>query len=109
MHLRRAPFVASARDVTERASALPLGRVERCLGRDALVGNVIIAAGISSRGAFSAFALGMTSLVSDVAVTARDIRRLTLVHSVLAAVFNIAVPALSSTIIASLIYPYTAA
>jgi uncharacterized membrane protein len=45
----------------------------------------------------------MTSQVSDVAVTARAMRSLTLVHSVLAFVFNIAVLALSINIIASAI------
>ena len=53
--------------------------------------------------AYYAFVVGMTSQVSDVAVTARDMRRLTLVHSVLAFVFNIAVLALSINIIASVI------
>ena len=47
--------------------------------------------------------IGMTSQVSDVAVTSRSMRRLTLVHSVLAFVFNIAVLALSINIIASVI------
>jgi uncharacterized membrane protein len=53
--------------------------------------------------AYYAFVVGMTSQVSDVAVTSRSMRRLTLVHSVLAFVFNIAVLALSINIIASVI------
>ncbi len=53
--------------------------------------------------AYYSFVVGMTSQVSDVAVTARRMRRLTLVHSVLAFVFNIAVLALSINIIASVI------
>jgi uncharacterized membrane protein len=53
--------------------------------------------------AYYSFVVGMTSQVSDVVVTARHMRRLTLVHSVLAFVFNIAVLALSINIIASVI------
>jgi uncharacterized membrane protein len=53
--------------------------------------------------AYYSFVVGMTSQVSDVAVTARQMRGLTLVHSVLAFVFNIAVLALSINIIASVI------
>lgn len=53
--------------------------------------------------AYYASVIGMTSQVSDVAVTSRPMRRLTLTHSVLAFVFNIAVLALSINIIASVI------
>jgi uncharacterized membrane protein len=53
--------------------------------------------------AYYSFVVGMTSQVSDVAVTSRQMRRLTLIHSVLAFVFNIAVLALSINIIASVI------
>ena len=53
--------------------------------------------------AYYSFVVGMTSQVSDVAVTSRSMRRLTLVHSVLAFVFNMAVLALSINIIASVI------
>lgn len=53
--------------------------------------------------AYYSFVVGMTSQVSDVAVTGRSMRRLTLVHGVLAFVFNIAVLALSINIIASVI------
>jgi len=53
--------------------------------------------------AYYSFVVGMTSQVSDVAVTSRQMRRLTLVHGVLAFVFNIAVLALSINIIASAI------
>lgn len=53
--------------------------------------------------AYYSFVVGMTSQVSDVAVTARRMRRLTMIHSVLAFVFNIAVLALSINIIASVI------
>ena len=49
------------------------------------------------------FVVGMTSQVSDVAVTSRQMRRLTLIRSALAFVFNIAVLALSINIIASVI------
>ncbi len=53
--------------------------------------------------AYFAFVVGMTSQVSDVAVASRSMRRLTLIHGVLAFVFNIAVLALSINIIASVI------
>jgi len=52
--------------------------------------------------AYCSFVIGMTSQVSDVAVTSRQMRRLTLIHAFLAFVFNIAVLALSINIIASL-------
>jgi uncharacterized membrane protein len=53
--------------------------------------------------AYCAFVVGMTSQVSDVAVASRSMRRLTLIHGVLAFLFNIAVLALSINIIASVI------
>ena len=53
--------------------------------------------------AYFAFVVGMTSQVSDVAVASRGMRVLTLIHGVLAFVFNIAVLALSINIIASVI------
>lgn len=53
--------------------------------------------------AYYAAVVGMTSQVSDVAVTSRSMRRLTLIHGVLAFVFNIAVVALSINIIASVV------
>jgi uncharacterized membrane protein len=53
--------------------------------------------------AYYSFVVGMTSQVSDVAVTSRQMRRLTLIHSALAFAFNIAVLALSINIIASVI------
>ena len=53
--------------------------------------------------AYYSFVVGMTSQVSDVAVTSRSMRRLTLVHSVLAFVFNMAVLALSINIIATVL------
>jgi uncharacterized membrane protein len=53
--------------------------------------------------AYFSFVIGMTSQVSDVAVTSRRMRRLALVHGFLAFVFNIAVLALSINIIASVI------
>jgi uncharacterized membrane protein len=52
--------------------------------------------------AYYSFVVGMTSQVSDVVVTSRRMRRLTLVHGFLAFVFNIAVLALSINILASL-------
>jgi uncharacterized membrane protein len=51
--------------------------------------------------AYFSFVVGMTSQVSDVAVIARRMRHLTLIHGVLAFVFNIAVLALSINIIGS--------
>ena len=53
--------------------------------------------------AYYSFVVGMTSQTSDVAVRSRQMRRLTLVHGVLAFVFNIAVLALSINIIASVL------
>ena len=53
--------------------------------------------------AYCAFVVGMTSQVSDVAVASRSMRHLTLIHGILAFVFNIAVLALSINIIASVI------
>jgi uncharacterized membrane protein len=53
--------------------------------------------------AYFSFVIGMTSQVSDVAVTSRRMRHLTLVHGFLSFVFNIAVLALSINIIASVI------
>ena len=51
--------------------------------------------------AYYAFVVGMTSQVSDVQAISPIMRRMTLVHSVLAFIFNIAVLALSINIIAS--------
>ncbi|MGH8747420.1 MAG: DUF1345 domain-containing protein [Burkholderiales bacterium] len=53
--------------------------------------------------AYFSFVVGMTSQTSDVAVRSRPMRRLTLVHGVLAFIFNIAVLALSINIIASVL------
>jgi len=53
--------------------------------------------------AYFAFVVGMTSQVSDVAVASRTLRRLALIHGMLAFVFNVAVLALSVNIIASVI------
>ena len=53
--------------------------------------------------AYYSFVIGMTSQVSDVAVTTRRMRRLTLIHAFLSFVFNIAVLALSINIIASVV------
>jgi uncharacterized membrane protein len=47
--------------------------------------------------------VGMTSQVSDVAVVARHMRRITLIHGVLAFVFNIAILAMSINIIGGMI------
>jgi uncharacterized membrane protein len=49
------------------------------------------------------FVVGMTSQVSDVAVTSRQMRRLTLIHAALVFGFNIAVLALSINIITGVI------
>lgn len=53
--------------------------------------------------AYYAFVIGMTSQVSDVAVMARHMRRITLIHGVLAFVFNITILAMSINIIGGLI------
>jgi uncharacterized membrane protein len=53
--------------------------------------------------AYYAFVVGMTSQVSDVCVMARHMRRLTLVHGVLAFIFNIAILAMSINIIGGVI------
>lgn len=51
--------------------------------------------------AYYSLVIGMTSQVSDVSVTSRAMRRLTLLHSILAFVFNMALLALSINILAS--------
>lgn len=51
--------------------------------------------------AYYSFVVGMTSQVSDVAVTTRRMRRTTLAHGVLSFVFNIAILALSINVISS--------
>ena len=53
--------------------------------------------------AYYSFVVGMTSQVSDVAIASRSIRRLTMMHGILAFMFNIAVLALSINIFASVI------
>lgn len=53
--------------------------------------------------AYYSFVVGMTSQVSDVPVISRPMRHLTLIHSILAFIFNIAILALSINIIASAI------
>lgn len=53
--------------------------------------------------AYYAFVIGMTSQVSDVAVMARHMRRITLIHGVLSFVFNITILAMSINIIGGLI------
>jgi len=53
--------------------------------------------------AYYSFVVGMTSQVSDVAVASRSMRRLTMIHGILAFLFNIAVLALSINIIASVV------
>jgi len=53
--------------------------------------------------AYYAFVVGMTSQVSDVRVLSTRMRKLTLVHGVLAFIFNVVVLALSINIIASAI------
>ncbi|MDH6593512.1 putative membrane protein [Variovorax sp. TBS-050B] len=49
---------------------------------------------------YYAYVVGMTSQVSDVQATSREMRRLTLVHSVLAFAFNMLVLALSVNVVA---------
>lgn len=53
--------------------------------------------------AYFSFVIGMTSQVSDVVVTSRAMRRLTLTHGMLAFGFNVIVVALSVNIFASLV------
>lgn len=53
--------------------------------------------------AYFSFVIGMTSQVSDIAVTSRPMRRLALAHGLLSFGFNVAVLALSVNILASLI------
>ena len=53
--------------------------------------------------AYFSFVIGMTSQVSDVAVTSRIMRRLAMAHGILSFGFNVAVLALSVNILASLI------
>ncbi len=52
---------------------------------------------------YFAFVLGMTFQVSDIVITARPMRRLALIHALLAFVFNIAVVALSVNLVATAI------
>jgi uncharacterized membrane protein len=49
------------------------------------------------------FVVGMTSQVSDVQVTSREMRRLTLVHGVLSFGFNMLILALSINVVAGLL------
>jgi uncharacterized membrane protein len=53
--------------------------------------------------AYYSFVVGMTSQVADVAIASRTMRRLTMIHGILAFLFNIAVLALSINIIASVV------
>ena len=50
---------------------------------------------------YYSFVVGMTSQVSDVQVTSREMRRITLVHGVLSFAFNMLVLALSINVVAS--------
>jgi uncharacterized membrane protein len=52
---------------------------------------------------YSSYVIGMTSQVSDVQATSRDMRRITLIHSVLAFAFNMLVLALSVNVVAGAI------
>ena len=52
---------------------------------------------------YYAHVVGMTSQVSDVQVTSREMRRLTLLHSVLSFAFNILIVALSINVVAGLL------
>lgn len=53
--------------------------------------------------AYYSFVVGMTSQVSDVAVNAHHMRRLTLIHGMLSFIFNIAILALSVNIIVTVL------
>ncbi len=52
---------------------------------------------------YYSFVIGMTSQVSDVQTTSRDMRRLTLLHGILSFFFNTTILAMSINIIASLV------
>ena len=52
---------------------------------------------------YFSFVIGMTSQVSDVQITSRSMRRLSLLHSILSFFFNTAIVAMSINIIAGLI------
>ncbi len=52
---------------------------------------------------YYAFVVGMTSQVSDVQVTSREMRRLTLVHGVLSFGFNMLIVALSINVVAGIL------
>ena len=52
---------------------------------------------------YFSFVIGMTSQVSDVQITSRSMRRLSLLHSILSFLFNTAIVAMSINIIAGLI------
>ena len=53
--------------------------------------------------AYFSFVIGMTSQVSDVVITSRVMRRITLIHALLSFAFNMGVLALSINIVASMI------
>ncbi len=53
--------------------------------------------------AYFSFVIGMTSQVSDIAITSRVMRRISLVHGLLSFAFNMGVLALSINIVASMI------
>ena len=55
--------------------------------------------------AYFAFVLGMTFQVSDVEITSQRIRRIALLHGLLAFLFNIGVVALSVSLVASVLAP----
>jgi uncharacterized membrane protein len=50
---------------------------------------------------YFSFVIGMTCQVSDVQVTSRPMRRLTLMHGVLSFFFNTVIPALAVNLLAS--------
>jgi len=53
--------------------------------------------------AYYSFVVGMTSQTSDVTVASRQMRRLTLIHSIMAFIYNIAILAMSINIIGGVI------
>ena len=53
--------------------------------------------------AYYSFVVGMTSQVSDVSVLSRQMRRLTMIHSVLSFIYNIAILAMSINIIGNVL------
>ena len=76
---------------------------DRCVVEAIIIGELAATWFPRDSFAYYSFVVGMTSQVSDVAVTSRSMRRLTMIHGILAFLFNIAVLALAINIFASAI------